>query len=115
MTSLISETATIANGASLSGEVNLEHGDLFALIMPAAWTAAVLTFSGSYDGTTFYNLYDETGTEISFTVDASRYVLISAPAKFMGLKRLKVRSGTAGAAVNQAAERAITLLRVPEA
>ena len=114
MTSIISDTATIAINASLSGEVNLEHGDLFALIMPAAWTAAVLTFSGSYDGTTFNPLYNDSGTEISFTVSTSRFVVVTDPSRFFAVKKLKVRSGPVALPVNQAAARTINLIVLQE-
>lgn len=115
MTAINPRTATIANGTSLSDAVNIENQNMFAIIMPAAWTAAALTFQGSIDGTNFFNLYDDTGTEISFTVAASRYVLIRWPAMFFGLKKLKIRSGTASVAVNQAAERALTVIIIPDA
>jgi len=115
MTSLNYETVTIANGASLSGALNIGARDLFGLIMPSAWTSAAITFQGSFDGTNYFNLYDDAGNEISFTVAASRYVVISSPAKFFGLKKLKIRSGTSGSAVNQAAERVIGVIVIPEA
>jgi hypothetical protein len=107
-------TATIAENAALSAAVNLAHDYLFAIEMPGTWTAAAITFDASYDGTTFNPLYDETGTEVSFTVAASRYVIISDPAKFFSIKKLKVRSGTNGTPVNQAAARSINLIVLQE-
>ena len=38
-------TATIANGQSLSGEVDLEGYAVAAISMPATWTAADITFA----------------------------------------------------------------------
>lgn len=114
MAALNYESVTIANGASLSGALNIDQRNLFALLMPTSWTSAAMTFQGSYDGTNYFDLYDETGTEISFTVAASRYVLISSPIKFLGLKKLKVRSGTSGSAVNQGADRVIGVIVIPE-
>ena len=51
-------TATIALSGSLSAAVAipLTH-NLVGLVMPAAWDAADLTFQGSFDGTTYGNLY----------------------------------------------------------
>jgi hypothetical protein len=115
MSAIIKTTATIANGASLSDAVNIAHADLFAIEMPAAWTAASMTFQGSYDGSTYSDLYDDAGTEIAFTVDASRYVLIRTPAQFFGLKKLKVRSGASASAVNQGGARTINLIVCPDA
>lgn len=104
------ETVTIANGASLSGELPVGRGcTVVGIVMPAAWTAANLTFQASHDGTTFNNLYDN-GTEYTITAAISRYIAVD-PNKFDSISRLKVRSGTAGAPVNQTgADRAITLV-----
>lgn len=115
MTTINYETVTIANGASLSDALNIASRNFFGVIMPAAWTSAAMTFQGSFDGTNYFDLYDETGTEVSFTVAASRYVIISSPAKFLGLKKIKVRSGTSGTPVNQAAERTVGLIVIPDA
>lgn len=114
MAALNYETVTIANGQSLSGALNIDQRNLFALIMPSTWTAAGLTFQGSFDGTNYFDLYDEAGTEINFIVSASRYVLISTPIKFLGLKKLKVRSGTSGTPVAQGGARTIALIVIPE-
>jgi hypothetical protein len=105
-------TATIANGASLSGAVDLGTARLAKINMPAAWTAAVLTFQTSSDGVTYRDLYDSSGTEISYTVAASRSVIVSL-ADWIGTRFVKVRSGTAAAAVNQGADRALELVAVP--
>lgn len=117
-------TATIANGASLSGAIDMNrirssaegmggHGiHLAAIQMPSAWTAANITFQGSVDGSTYYDLYDQYGTEILVTAAASRVILLDL-SMFAGINFVKLRSGTTGTAVNQAADRAIVLgLRV---
>jgi hypothetical protein len=106
-------TTTIANGASLSGAVDLGIYRGFAIQMPAAWTAANLTFQGSSDCSTYANLYDDTGTEVLVTAAASTYIVFSSPAKFQGLRCLKIRSGTSGAAVNQGADRILTVIPNP--
>ena len=55
-------TATIAISTSLSAAIALPPGWYpAAILMPAAWTAADLTFQLSLDGTTFADLYDEAG------------------------------------------------------
>lgn len=102
-------SATIANGASLSGAIDLSTQTLLGYVMPAAWTTAGLTFQVSLDGVTYVDLYDNAGTEISHVVGASRFVRVS-PADWVGIKYVKVRSGTAAAPVNQGASRAITLV-----
>lgn len=105
-------TVTIASGASLSGAANIAGRDVVGIVMPAAWTAAALTFQGSADGSAYNDVHDSGGTEVSYTVAASRYVHLGDGA-LRGMQGLKVRSGTSGTAVNQAAERSIVLLLRP--
>ncbi|MFA6280382.1 MAG: hypothetical protein WC612_06285 [Bdellovibrionales bacterium] len=107
---LSQETATIAAGAALSGAVNLGGLRLFGLVMPAAWTAAGITFQVSYDGgTSWSNLYDANGNEVSVTVAASRAIALD-PVTFAAISMIKVRSGTAAAPVNQIAAAAVQLV-----
>lgn len=103
---------TIANGGSLSGAIDLAGRTAIRLLMPAAWTAAVLTLQFSPDGVTYNNVYDSFGTEYTIQAAASRAILL-VPADFLGVRYLKLRSGTAGAAVNQGADRAITVVSRP--
>jgi hypothetical protein len=100
---------TITNGQSLSGVAGLGRGvSLVGVVMPAAWTAAALTFQGSADSTNFFDLYDG-GTEYNVAAGASRYIQIP-PDKTDSLMALKVRSGTTGTPVNQGADRVLTLI-----
>lgn len=101
--------ATIANGASLSASIDLESQSLVGIHMPATWTAANLTFQVSEDGTTFDNLYDVNGVEKTINAAASRYIYVS-PAEWVGVRFIKVRSGTSAAAVNQGAAANIQLV-----
>jgi hypothetical protein len=104
-------TATIANGESLSGAVDLGGRKLVAIDMPAAWTAASLTFQASPDGVTYDDLYDG-GTERALTVAASRY-LAQNIGDWVGVRWLKIRSGTSGTPVNQGGARTLTLVVQP--
>jgi hypothetical protein len=109
MSQLISRIPlTIANGASLSDGGALGGRIPTIIMMPAEWTAAGLTFQGSHDGTTYYDLYDEDGTELTIPTSATRRIIIS-PTHFTDHKYLKVRSGTAATAIAQGAERIIYL------
>ena len=102
--------ATILNGQSQSQEIDLGESQLVGLVMPATWTAANLTIlAASSPGGTFNPLHDEGGTEITITAAAARQISISS-AKLQGARFIKVRSGTSGAPVNQAADRQIQLL-----
>lgn len=112
---MTTKTATITAGGSLSNAVDLggdRPGELHSLIslqMPAtAWTAAALTFQGSMDGATYADVYKSDGNELSVSVGASRFVLLS-PSQFAGLRYVKVRSGTSASPVAQAAGAVISL------
>ena len=104
-------TVTIANGASLSGAVDLKGRKLVAIIMPATWTAASLTFQGSVNDTDYFNVYDG-ATERSATVAASYYSSLDI-GDWIGFRYIKIRSGTAASAVNQGGARVLTLVVQP--
>jgi len=94
-------SATIASGASLSGAVAISYLVPVTIVVPAEFDGTAITFQGSLDGTTFYNLYDEAGTEINFPASASRIIKVTNLAYFYGLEYIKVRAGTAASATNQ--------------
>jgi hypothetical protein len=108
---LETRTATIANAASLSDAVDLGGRKLVAIDMPSSWTAASLTFQASVDGVTYDDLYDG-ATERTLVVAASRY-LAQAIGDWVGVRFLRIRSGTAGTPVNQGGARTITLVVQP--
>lgn len=101
--------AMIASGAALSDAIDL--GDLRAVrfAVPSAWTAAVLTFQVSYNGTTWADLYDEAGAEVSYTLVAGKSMRLPF-ADWAGIRFFKLRSGTSAAPVNQAADRSFKVV-----
>ena len=108
------KTASIANGASITAGLDVDGYTLVGIITPSAWTAADLTFQAGYrtatdDTVTYADVYDADGTELVAQADTSRYIAIS-PLALVGAKHLKVRSGTAAAAVNQGAARTLILV-----
>ncbi|MDI9847367.1 hypothetical protein QM467_04740 [Rhodoblastus sp. 17X3] len=105
--------APIASGQALSGQIDLGDKTLVGIIMPAAWTAAGLTFQVSPDGgATFIEHTNSAGAATNFTVAASQYIAVD-PALWRGVNSLKLRSGTSGAPVNQGALAAIILVVRP--
>jgi len=103
------QDATIANGASLSDAINLRGEVLVGIEMPAAWTAANLTFQASMDNATYLNVYSAAGAELVVTAAASQFIWVD-PSNFAGCRWIKVRSGTSGTPVNQGAERLVGLV-----
>ncbi|HWJ72421.1 MAG TPA: hypothetical protein VNX29_04565 [Kaistia sp.] len=108
---LATVTATIASGGSLSGAVDLGTGRLVGLILPAAWTTAAITFQGSADGATYFDLYDD-ATEraiASASVVPSRFIALPI-VDWLMIRSVKLRSGSAATPVAQGAARSITLV-----
>jgi hypothetical protein len=106
--------ATIAISTSLAPAVALPNGHgLVGLILPAAWTAADITVQISLDNVTFADLYAPDGTEVTLTVTAAATAIYLTPAQWVCARYVKIRSGTTGTPVNQAAARAVTLITKP--
>lgn len=103
-------STTIANGTSLSPAVYLGAKTLRAIQMPAAWTAAALSFQGSVDGVTYNDIYDSQGVEWTVAAGAARYIPIIDGQFSLGILWLKIRSGLTAAAVNQGADRILKVL-----
>ena len=102
----------IASGASLSNGALIGDHVLVGIQMPAAWTAASLTFQTSFDaGVNWHDLYDDGGNEVTLspTSPDGKYLAVS-PDPFGGSMFLKVRSGTSGTPVDQAADRSLVLI-----
>lgn len=110
-------TAVIPNGTALSGQIVLTNQRLSGLTMPAAWTAAGLTFQYSHDGTTWKELQTFDGsTKGTVAVDSTTaaagtgWMWIGDYAlAFDAIRMLRIRSGTALTPVNQGADRTFTL------
>ena len=106
-------TATIGAGTALSAAVNLGVGRVRGIQMPGVWTAAVLTFQVSLDGTNFFELIDARPTigyvyTTGLAVAITQFVCID-PVLFDGVPIIKIRSGTLAAAVNQGVAATLTV------
>lgn len=106
-------TATIANGASLSGAVDLSTQCLIGLSMPSTWvTTAVITFAGSTDNVTFNPIYYQ-GSEFTISEAAASRQITIDPTALLPWRYIKIRSGTAASPVNRSQDNVITLLTKP--
>src|SRR5262245_61135060 len=81
---------TIPNGQSLSPAIDLARLTLVGILMPAAWTAAAITFQASPDGVVFGALFDKTGevSVASASAAAGQFVQLDWNA-FVALRFLK--------------------------
>jgi hypothetical protein len=104
---------TIAAAAKQSDVISLGFEAPITIYMPAAWTAADLSFLASFDGITYGNLEYE-GTEVKLT-PAAGDVQVLDHFKFKAVRYLKLRSGVAAAEVAQTATRTFTLISTPVA
>lgn len=102
----------IPNGTALTPGCDLYGTNLTAVLMPSVWTAAVLTFLISVDGTTWVSLYNADGTEYVVQAGASQCITLS-PDDFDAFRFVQVRSGTSASPVNQGADRQLTLIVRP--
>lgn len=95
-------TVVIANGQSLSPEVDVGPKTLVGIITPSTWAAAGISFQASPDGgTTWLELLDQTATAIGVSsITGAQFIAID-PTKLKGVTALKVRSGTSGTPVAQ--------------
>lgn len=101
-------TATIASGQALSSGVRTDCNHVLSLSMPAAWTAAALTVQGSQDGTTWRNVFDEFGAELTIQAAADREIFLP-PLRLAAYSFIRLRSGTSSVSVNQGAARDIII------
>lgn len=92
----------------LSEAVPLGGRVLTGLVMPAAWTAANITFQASVDGTTYYALEDvTTGTPVAVGITspaASKHYALN-PNLWFSVRFLKIATSA-----GQAADRTIQLI-----
>lgn len=105
----VDATLNIAANASVSDAFKLDRNWLISLVMPAAWTAASLTFQGSNEQdtpTTWADLYSETGEIVVTSAAASRGIILP-PTLVHGWWWVRLRSGTSAAPVAQLAARQI--------
>lgn len=102
--------ATIASGASVSDAIDIGAAELVAISMPAAWTTASITFQNTVDDSTYQAVNDAAGSEVAVLLPVASKNIIFSFAGIKGFGKLKLVSGTAALAVNQGAERLITLV-----
>jgi hypothetical protein len=124
--------ARIASGTAASNAIDLEGGEIVAIVTPAGWDAASLTFSathaprsgsgenlGVYGSGTYNQVNDDDGggaLTIATAQMAANSILVRDTIlnKLKGLQHIKLLSGTVAAAVNQTADRDIWLIIQPQ-
>lgn len=94
----------ITSGQTASAAIDLSNGSPCAIYLPAAFTGTALTFTCSPTlAGTYQQLCDSTGAAITYTVAQGKNYKL-APADFIGVKYLKIVSGS-----SEGADRTITV------
>lgn len=113
-------TFTVADGGTARARtevLDLGARRPAAVLMPAAWAAASLSFRGhpfSQVNTDLQDIYDEGGEVTVTTVAANRLVMFTDTAVMLENARyLQLRSGLTAAPVTQAAATSVYLLLLP--
>lgn len=108
-------TATIANGASVSGSVDLTNTALLGFIAPAGWTTAALNLEVSMDNASWSTgIYDGSGSAVSSwsaLVAGAGYAVDTV--SMLPFRYVRFRSGTSASPVNQAAQRDFVVITRP--
>lgn len=120
LVSMQSATVTILAGTSLSNSLDCRNlGMLVAVLYPVAWTSARTSFLGSVDNSSFFSIFDSNANEptVRQSSAAGLWLAISTSGTatdsitgLVGAPYLKIRSGVSTLAVNQVADRILTLI-----
>lgn len=90
----------MADEGNLSAAGDLIGGTLVGVYAPAM-TSAALTFQGSPDGTVAYGDVRDLSGEVATQASTGAKYFGLDPLAFLGLRYVKVRSGTSGSPVTQ--------------
>ena len=101
-------TANIAAAGTVSGAIDLGLGRLARISTPSAWTAADITLLVSFNNVIFNTLSDKDGVEYTIKAGAAREILIPL-GDMLGIRYIKLRSGTSALPVAQASSRDLIL------
>jgi len=104
----VQQTAVIASGGTSTGVIDLGGTMLIGIQMPSSFTGPSLKFqAATSSGATMQTLADGTGSDISKTISAAKYLALD-PATLRGVRFLNVVSASA-----EAAGRSITIFSLP--
>ena len=95
-------SGSFAIGSSTTDPITLDQYTLCGVTTGSTLSSTSLTFLVSSDGTTYYPLYDDTGTEILITTTTAARAFALQPQQFFPWGFVKLRQGTSASAVLQA-------------
>ena len=87
-------TATIAVSGTTSNALDIKNWTPVGMVLPSSFDGTTITFTASdSEGGTYVPVYDKTGTQISYTVAASRAIKI-VPEDLAGFEFIKLVAGS---------------------
>jgi hypothetical protein len=101
-------TATILADNSISGDVVIGSSGVQSISIPAEWTAAPLTFQAALFGSSEWRELTIDGNKLTIPARPGQMPQIN-PALWLGIDRLRIRSGTIDSPVAQASDVTIGL------
>ena len=107
--SIQTQTATIAQGDSLSDAVDCSFGTPRMLVTPSDWNySGGISFQASPDGLTFYDVFGSDGKETTMPMTQNAGYALSGNLSWAAF--IKIRAGTRQDPVEQDADRQFTLI-----
>src|SRR5687767_1268794 len=100
---------TITSGESLSTALNI-RGIIITGVMVDGWTSADMTFKGSIDGTNYYPVLSQDGSEIVVTPVVNCWNSFEDYVALSQFNYIKIQSGTRSVATTQGSNRTITII-----
>lgn len=105
----------IANGASLSSEIDLGDRVVVAIELPTGYTGTAVSFAAAQESTaeggTYVPVIDKTGAEVTLTVGPGKVVIVD-PQTTRAFRNIKLVSGTNAAPVVQAGARLVNVVTI---
>lgn len=88
-------TCTVSAGGQVSTAVNAGGMSLIGIVTPAIMISTAITIQASIDNSTFVDVYNSAGTQISVTTStsASRYIAFT-PSDFVAFQYFKLKCGS---------------------
>lgn len=104
-------TVNIPINTAISNAAKINRNLLAAVIPIGGWTSAKITFSGSVDGSNFYPIFKQDGTELEITtVTVGVALTIEDMIPLSCWNWIKVRRGTNASPVTQTSARDLVLI-----
>jgi hypothetical protein len=112
---ILHQDVPIANGASLSAEIDIGDRVVCAVEIPVGYTGTAVSFAAAQrstaEGGTYVPVVDKTGAEVTLTVAAGKVTLLD-PNTTRPFRNIKLVSGTNATPVAQGGARLLNIVTI---